>query len=231
MKLRLFTQTVTLCVLIGACSFGGSTKSTDSESTNSESTENSSSNNSGLTGALGQMAKGLEEAAKKVEELANSTIEPVDFRTLKDMLPNRAAGLTQQESTGEKVGASGFNSSHAQAEYYLDDDPRRIEIKIMDVGSMTSMVAFGMAWISLSIDKESSNGFERTTKISGHPALEKYEKNGDYSSGETQVVVANRYIVEVRGTNVPFSDIQDAVKSIDLNKLESMKNDGVVKSE
>lgn len=231
MNLRLITQSALLCTLLGACTFGSSTESTNSDSTSPESTENSSSGDTGLTGTLGQLAKGLEEAAKKVEDYANTTIEPVDFRTLKDMLPSSVAGLDQHEAMGEKVGASGFNSSHAEAEYYLEDDPRRIHIKIMDVGSMTSMVAFGMSWLNLSIDKESSNGFERTTKIGGHPALQKFEKNGDYSSGETQVVVANRYIVEVKGTNVPFSDIEAAVKSIDLNKLESMKDEGVVKTE
>lgn len=184
-------------------------------------------NSTSLPGQLGKIAKGLEEAAKAMEEMQNVTVEPVDFRTLRDLLPGSAAGLERKEADGEKSGASGMSISKAEGTYYADDNDRRITITISDMGSMTSLVAFSMAWINLDIDKETSNGFERTTKIDGFASLEKHEQNGDYSSSEIQTMVANRYLVSVDGRNVPFDDVKKALRSVDLKKLDRMKSEGV----
>lgn len=206
-----------------------------SGSSNSESTESTeesgSSNETGLGGALSNLARNLEDAAKAAEEMANKNVEPIDFRTLTDMLPSSAAGLDQVDKSGEKSGISGMATSFAEARYENADASKRITVKITDVGSMTSLVAFGMAWLNMTIDKESTSGFERTTKIDGHPALEKFEEGEGYSRGELTVVVANRYIVESKGDGVSMSDIRDAVDSVGLAKLASMKDEGVTTAE
>lgn len=204
-------------------SCSGSSDTEPAESTE----ETGSSNSGGIGGALNSLAKNLEDAAKAAEDLANKNVEPVDFRTLTDMLPSSAAGLDQVDKSGEKSGISGMATSYAEARYENADGSKRVTVKVTDVGSMTSLVAFGMAWMNMTIDKESSSGYERTTKIDGHPALEKFEQGDGYSRGELTVVVANRYIVEAKGDGVSMSDIKGAVDDVDLGRLASMKDEGV----
>lgn len=210
-----------LFVAMVSCSGSSSNESTESTE------ESGSSNSGGIAGALGGLAKNLEDAAKAAEEMANKNVEPVDFRTLTDMLPSSAAGLDQVDKSGEKSGISGMATSFAEAHYENSDGSKRVTVKVTDVGSMTSLVAFGMAWMNMTIDKESSSGYEKTTKIDGHPALEKFEQGEGYSRGELTVVIANRYIVEAKGDGVSMNDIKGAVDSIDLSKLASMKDEGV----
>jgi hypothetical protein len=193
--------------------------------------ETGSSNSGGIAGALGGLAKSLEDAAKAAEELSNKNVDPIDFRTLTEMLPSKAAGMDQVDKTGEKSGISGMATSYAEARYEDPDGKKRITVKITDVASMTSLVAFGMAWMNMVIDKESTGGYERTTKIDGHPALEKFSEGEGYSSGEITVVVVNRYIVEVKGSDVSMSDLKTTMGNINLSKLASMKNEGVTVAE
>lgn len=221
MKYLRFSIIPFLVLFLVSCS--GSSNNDTNESTE----ESSSSNSGGIAGALGSLAKNLEDAAKAAEDLANKNIEPVDFRTLTDMLPTNAAGLDQVDKSGEKSGISGMATSFAEARYEDAEGNKRITMKITDVGSMTSLVAFGMAWMNMVIDKESTSGYERTTKVDGHPALEKFEQGEGYSNGEITVVIANRYIVEAKGNGITMSNLKDALGSVDLSKLASMKDEGV----
>jgi len=218
---------LTLFISASLISCSGSTKNESGDSQE----ESGSSSGSGFVGALGNLAKNLEDAAKAAEELANKNIDPIDFRTLTEMLPSSAAGLDQVNKTGEKSGISGMATSYAEASYEDPDGSQRITVKITDVGSMTSIVAFGMAWMNMVIDKESTSGYERTTKIDGHPALEKFEQGEGYSRGELTVVVVNRYIVEVKGSDISMSNLKSTMGNINLSKLASMKDEGVTSAE
>jgi len=218
--IRLFL-TLTLATTMLSCS--GSSNNEPSEPQE----ETGSSSGGGIAGALGDLAKNLEEAAKAAEDMANKNVDPIDFRTLADMMPSNAAGLEQTENNGEKSAISGMATSYAQASYQSADGSKTITIKITDVGSMTSLVAFGMAWMNIDIDKESSSGFERTSKIEGHPALEIFTQGDGFSSGELTVVVANRYIVELTGSGIAMSDLKSTIDKINLSKLAAMKDEGV----
>lgn len=57
--------------------------------------------------AIQQMA----DKAKEMQE--KGPVDPVDFRSLKELLPSEAAGLERTEATGEKNGAMGFSISQA----------------------------------------------------------------------------------------------------------------------
>jgi hypothetical protein len=218
--LRIVPKLIITLALI-SCSGSSSNETTDPVE------ETGSSNGGGIVGALGNLAKNLEDAAKAAEDLANKNVDPIDFRTLIDMLPANAAGMDQVDNNGEKSAISGMATSFAEAQYQDPNGSKRITVKITDVGSMTSIVAFGMAWMNMVIDKESTSGYERTTKIDGHPALEKFTQSNGYSNGEITVVVVNRYIVEVRGSDVPMSDLKSTLGKVNISKLATMKDEGV----
>jgi hypothetical protein len=77
------------------------------------------------------------------------------------------------------------------------------------------------AFANLEIDKETEDGYERTTTLGGRKALEKYD--GKTKHGEIKVFVGSRYIVEIDSHDVPPELLKKAAASVDLAKLEALK--------
>lgn len=164
----------------------------------------------------------LQQLASKAEEMQKKEpVDPVDFRKLKELLPGKADGLPQKESSGEKNGAMGFSISKAEARYE-DENGSSIDIDIMDTGGVGGLAIMGLAaWSVAEVDKETSSGYEKTTTIDGHKGYEKYENEGKY--GEVSIFVGERYIVNVKGNNVTMEQLKKALKDIDLAALKSLK--------
>lgn len=170
-----------------------------------------------MTGA----ASAMREMAAQAEEMEkNGPVETVDFRALKELLPVAADGLPRKEASGEKNGAAGFTYSTAKGEYANEDQSETIELTIIDGGGSPMMMGLA-AWSMMEVDKESDGGYERTTKMDGNKAYEKYENEG--KSGEVNVLVNKRFVVSAKGRGVSMDKIKDALKAIDLDKLSSMK--------
>lgn len=164
--------------------------------------------------AIQQMA----DKAKEMQE--KGPVDPVDFRSLKELLPADAAGLARTEATGEKNGAMGFSISQAQGKYEKDD--ARIEVEIMDTGGVGGMAMMGMAaWAMADVDKETKSGYEKTTRINGMKAYEKYDN--DSKDGEVNVIVGDRFVVNVKGRNVTMDQIKDTLDDLNLNKLAKLE--------
>ena len=179
------------------------------------------------------------ERAAGVEDLANAmgqmfgggeygrVTETVDFRALRDLLPEALRGMERTDASGEKTGMGGFNISRAEGQYRdADDASRRIELQITDAGGFGRMMMFGAAWMQMEVDRESSSGYERTTEFEGFPALEKYQ-GGDRPRSELQVVVGDRFFVSATGQNVEMDELKAAVRAIDLGDLEDLRDVGV----
>ncbi|GAB4299330.1 MAG: hypothetical protein Kow0098_25700 [Ignavibacteriaceae bacterium] len=167
------------------------------------------------------------EGMKQMTEslTGNKNVEPVDFRSLKELLPEEIEGLKRSNASGEKTAAFGINISKAEADYSSEDGSQSLDIAITDMGSMsglTGLAAFG--WAFAQVDRETDTGYERTTTYQGHKAFEKY--NNQSGSGEFSVIVADRFIVEINGYGVTMDQMKQAISSIDVGKLEAMKNEG-----
>ena len=178
--------------------------------------------------AMKQGGEGVGEAMKKMGEAMTSgkKVEPVDFRMLKSLLPESLPGMKRTSATGEKNAAMGINLSKAEAEYQAEGEKGRIDINITDMGSMsglTAMAAFG--WAMTDIDRETDSGYEKTSTYGGFKAIEKYNKSNQ--DGEIQVLVGNRFSVEVKGYEVTMDQVKAALGKIDLAKLDGMKMQGI----
>lgn len=148
-------------------------------------------------------------------------VEPVSYKELKALLPEDLSGFRRKEAKGEKNGAMGLSVSEASARYG-GEGPANLRIKIVDVGSLSGPLAMGLAgWASLEIDRESDDGYEKTTTFSGYKAIEKYNNRSKH--GEIKVLLSNRFIVEVDGHDVPMDGIKAAAGKLDLKKLEGLK--------
>ncbi|HEY8165988.1 MAG TPA: hypothetical protein VIF83_10595 [Gemmatimonadaceae bacterium] len=155
---------------------------------------------------------------------AGKKVEVVEFRVLKDMLPESLSGMNRTDATGEKNAAMGMAVSTANGSYQ-NDQGGSIQLKITDIGSMTGLVGMAAyAWAASEIDRETSTGYEKTTKFNGYKAHEKYDNSSKY--GELSVLVGDRFVVESQGNSVDMNAIKDALGKVDLGKLDRMKNVG-----
>ncbi len=176
--------------------------------------------------------KSLDEFAENVEEMQKSMeqgkkYEVVDFRELKVLLPETLGDLKRNNSSGEKNSAMGFTVSQAKADYSSEDGVKYVNVEIMDFGGATGwggIAAWG--WTMVEVDKETETGYEKTTKYKGHKAFESYDNQ--YQSGTIDVLVANRFMVSIDGSNVPMDFIMAALDGIDISKLEGMKDVGEI---
>ena len=166
---------------------------------------------------LEAIQKMADEAEKMSKEGPKETVDP---KLLKALLPDDADGLKRSEASSEKSSAMGFGVSTAKASY-RDDSGQDIDVNITDVAGMGVALMGMAAWSMASIDKETENGYEKTTEYQGHKAFEKY--NTQSKNGEISVIVANRYIVQVEGRDVSIDKIKSVLGDIDLGKLADLK--------
>ncbi|WP_460947002.1 transposase [Spirosoma daeguense] len=169
--------------------------------------------------ALGAVSA-LKDIASKAA--GGSSVEVLDFRKLKELLPGDADGLPRKEATGEKDGAVGFTISTAEGKYGNEDGSETIELSIIDGGGSAMTIGIA-AWSMIEVDKETANGYEKTTKIGDNKAFEKYDNNR--KEGEIDVLVNKRFIVSAKGKGVSMDKIKAAFDDIDLDKLTELKEE------
>lgn len=180
-----------------------------------------------LADALNQAQDAMNEAFGN--QGSGAVKESVDFRDLKDLLPDEVGGLDRTSSEGERGGAFGIQVSTATGEY--EDGNEWIKISIADLGTLTGLARMGYAtWLQTEVDRESDRGFERTRKFrSGgkeYPSYEKFEGTGDEGDCEIQIWVAERFVVSVEGRNVEMDQCEEARDEISYRQLDRMKTVG-----
>jgi hypothetical protein len=84
------------------------------------------------------------------------------------------------------------------------------------------------SWINVQGEHEDDQGFERTRKVDGRLVHERGSKQPGGSS-EFTVVLGDRFVVSAKGRGLELADLKGAVASLDLGKLEAMRDIGVQK--
>lgn len=162
----------------------------------------------------------LEDLAKNLQKDGDGNVKkPVNFRKLKNLLPENANGFEKTNAKGESTGAMGFNISQVEAKYEKGD--KKVELNIVDAGGIGTAIMGMASWSVIQIDKESDTGFERTTTYKGRKAFEKCNNK----RCEFALIIANRFIVTSKGRNVDIEDLHDLVEEVGLDDLESMKDE------
>ncbi|MEO7255572.1 MAG: hypothetical protein ABIZ64_15200, partial [Casimicrobium sp.] len=65
---------------------------------------------------------------------------------------------------------------------------------------------------------------EKTSSSGGSKLHEKWSKSGQH--GSVQMVVGNRFMVDVDAQGIEMNDVKSLISKIDISKLEAMKGDG-----
>lgn len=198
-------------------------------------------------GRLEEMGRQMEQAGKKMEAAQKSgdpnahmaaatealgavlgggkRFEPVGIEQLKPLVPENFAGLPRTSQSAEKGGMPGLAMSKAEARYE-DGAGRSVELDVTDTGGAGGLVALA-GWANVQGEKETDGRVERTRKEGGRVVHEEYSKNG--RDAEFTIVLGDRFIVSARGQGVPIEQLRTAVGSLELAKLESMRDAGAQK--
>jgi hypothetical protein len=179
----------------------------------------------GMAEAMAKMGMAVGGAVTGAAKSVGSAVEPVDFRELKNLLPDGIGAMKRKSSEGEKGGGFGIVVSHAEARY--EGDGGSVHLKITDPGNLSGLAAMAAMWMNLELDKETDTGYEKTGTANGRRFHEKYDRGS--KSGEYTVVVGNRFLVEVDGHGVDMPTMKKAIDQVNLAKLEAMKDVGVAK--
>lgn len=198
-------------------------------------------------GKLQDFSKKMEEAGKKMEAAQKSgnqeeaskaamnvlgtalgggrSVDPLNIDQLKPFVPETFAGLAKKSSKAEKTGAMGIMLSKAEARYADESGAKSVQLEVSDTGGASGWMAFA-GWAMVQGEKEDQYGTEKTQTVDGRIIHEKSRKDG---GSEYDLVLGKRFIVAARGTGVDLNTLKSAVASLDLGKLESMKDVGVQK--
>jgi hypothetical protein len=142
-------------------------------------------------------------------------VQPVDFHALKDMLPASLPGLGRTEAAGQSGEAMGMKGSSATATY-TDGANASVTLEIADLGSLSGLASLATRF-DPKMEKETATGYERTRSLSGQLVHEQYDRQS--RSGETTVLVGNRFSVTVRGRGVEAAQLTGALQAVDLARL------------
>ena len=83
------------------------------------------------------------------------------------------------------------------------------------------MAIAAVGLVGVEVDKETEDGYERTSTLGGHKVFEKFNKSS--KRGEITALVGNRFVVEVEGNDVPMDTIKETLSSkLDLAKLQAL---------
>lgn len=153
---------------------------------------------------------------------AQQAKEPIDYKKLKDLLPETVAGLKRSNAEGMKQGMSGMKFSKAEGTYSEEGREGSATVTITDFGGMPGMIEGMAAWSGLDIDNESDTQISKTLEVAGHKAYA--ELNKETKSGQISLVVGGRFVVEIRiDANIAdIAALKTEAEAMSLNNLEAL---------
>jgi hypothetical protein len=228
-------------VLFGAMGGAGMSGMHPSDSTSTKVTIDSNTT-LGQLAAMGQRAeqasKELDAAQKSGDSHAqsaamgkmmgamsgsNGPVEALALDQIKAFLPDSLDGFKRTSISAQRNGAMGMQIADASADY-SGDHGQQITLDVSDTGGAKGLVAMTAA-MTPEAEKETDHGYEKTHKADGNLIHEEW--NSQSKSGEYSVVIGQRFTVKANGNVDSIDQLKKAVGSVDLRKLESMKDSGV----
>jgi hypothetical protein len=172
-------------------------------------------------GSEGDVAKGMQDFAKSMEELQKSpdgkAYEPVSFKSLVEFLPD-VPGWEKHKPEGESM-TSPVKFSQTSVSYSKDD--ASIEVKIVDTAMSKMLTLPYQMFLMGGYSKETTDGYEKAAKIGGNPGWEKWD--GESKHAEIGAIVGRRFLVTVEGNGIDMKTVQGVAAKIDMGKLAGLK--------
>ncbi|MEM6264747.1 MAG: hypothetical protein AAGI38_19700 [Bacteroidota bacterium] len=206
------TIITTLSFFLFAC--GGSEEKSATSSSTSE-----SSSNADQPESPEEAMKMATEEMQKVFKGDGAEVEPVNFRVLKELLPENIAGISRTSSEGQKIGMMGIKMSNAEGKYQAGD--RRATVKITDGGSLSGPITQAAAtWSLAEIDRESDSEIEQTFTYRDFKAYKKYNRNTQRA--QISLIGYGRFIFDVSIEGIEEGEIETVLEELNLSAFESL---------
>jgi hypothetical protein len=110
--------------------------------------------------------------------------------------------------------------SQAEGQYTKGD--ASIDVKIIDSGFSQLLLAPYAMMLAAGYERESSEGYEKSTTVNGQPGWEKW--NSDSRDGEVNALVGKRFLVTIEGNGIDdVKVLHEAANKVDMGKLASLK--------
>jgi hypothetical protein len=172
-----------------------------------------------------EAAKGLEQMAKGLQAMAGGaaagnaqSVDPVSFRDMQALFPD-FDGWEKGKPTGERM-SSPFKFSQAEVRYTKGDS--RLELKMVDSGFNQLLLTPYAMFLTAGYEKETSDGYEKSTKVNGQPGWEKWDSSG--KDGELNALVGKRFLVQIEGRGIEDTKLlHELAGKIDMAKLSTLK--------
>jgi hypothetical protein len=178
-------------------------------------------------GALVSLAED-EQPAASTQPAAQS----IDYRRLKEVLPESIAGIARGQVEGENISMAGMRYSLATAQYPAASSDQgadanapaapSAEFQIMDYASSPQLAAGMAAWVEMQdMSQESDEGITQTTKVGEYPAFLTYQNEPKH--GELQIYVAKRFIVILRTDGLTLDQFKEAFRELPLDAIAQLQ--------
>lgn len=196
----------------------------------------------GKLAAMGQQAdqasKEMEAAQKSGDQAAqsaamgkmmaaamgnNGTVQALSAEQMKAFLPDSVSGWKRENASASRNGAMGMQTTVAQADYG-DGADKHIKLEIADTGTAKGLVSLATS-LAPDQDNETDHGYDKTYTSDGRLTHEQWDSQSRY--GEFSVVLGQRFTVKASGNVDGIDQLKQAVMSVNLAQLESLKNEGV----
>lgn len=213
---------LTLASLVAAAAIAacGGSKSEEAEERTETAAEGAQAGADAMQKGAESMAKGFEAMAKSFGGGAGDIkpVEPASFRDLQAALPE-VSGWERENPSGERM-TSPF--AYSQASVTLRKGDASIDAKILDSGFNQLLFAPFSMFMVTGYEKETSDGFERSVSIDGNPGWERW--NSSSRSGELNVVVGKRFLIQIEGNDIDdVKVLRTVLDRTDLRKLSSLQ--------
>jgi hypothetical protein len=164
-----------------------------------------------LTAAASQMQKAAEGFTTN-----RKPVPPVAFRELIDFLPTKMPGMKADEPKGETTTAGSWQYSQAEVDFRSEDGKRSADVGIFDYAHIPMLYVPFTMLLNMNVARESTEGYEKSVKVKGYPAFEKWGKNGN---SEIVVLVGDRFIVKSDTRGLGEGSGKQIVEKLDLTGL------------
>jgi hypothetical protein len=172
----------------------------------------------------------LTSAVSSIEKMSNSMaatanrkpVAPVSYKVLLDYLPRSIDGMKADEPKGETTAYGEWQYSSAEGRYHSEDGNKSVKVGLFDYAHIPLLYAPFQMIMNMKMSTESTEGYERSTKIAGFPAHEKWTKDGQ--DNEVTIMVADRFVLTTTTHGLGEDSAKKLAESLDLKGLASKGN-------
>ncbi|WP_028584963.1 outer membrane protein assembly factor BamD [Desulfogranum mediterraneum] len=157
-------------------------------------------------GDYSSAAGNLEYAAQLIRQKKGGQLESI--------LPKALPGWTAEDASSQAMGAAMFGGGVTAERSFAKGDSR---VTVQIVTDSPMLQGLMMLFSNPAYAMADGGKLER---INGQKAIVKYGESG--RDGDIKMIIANRFLVSVEGSQVSKDDLKAYAKGIDLKKLSSL---------